>query len=150
MVLCVRPYRYNGCRWLYWADRSSHTIERINITSMTDRAEIHATRVPCTLNLAIDYESLGLYWTDYCMYRIETSSMDGAERSVLVNEVYFSGGITAFNNTLYWTQMTPTAVLTMEPHGAQQRRIIYEDHSQSKLLHNIKVVYPHRRLLTPE
>lgn len=135
---------YDG--WIYWADRSSQTVERINVMSMTDRAQIHTTHIPCTLNLAIDYDSLGLYWTDYCMYRIETSGMDGAERSVMANGVYFSGGIAVFNHTVYWTQRTPTAVISMEPHGAQRRKLLFRDPSQSKLLHNVKVVYPHRRL----
>ena len=76
--------------------------------------------------------------------------MDGAERSIMVSGgIFFSNGLTVFNNTLYWTQVTPTAVLAIEPEGDQPRRVIYEDTTLRKQLNDIKAVHPLRQLLPP-
>ena len=53
--------------------------------------------------------------------------MDGTDRSVIVpSGVFFSNGITVFNDTVYWTQMAPMAVMAMDVQGTHVR-IIYQD-----------------------
>lgn len=124
-------------------------IERLNITGH-DRVEIHPNFIPCTLRITLDYTTQSLYWADQCMFRIERSNTDGSDRTVIIPQgVYFSYGITLFEETLYWIQLAPiNGVYHSHKMGGEPVKMLYQGVS-SELLYDIKAVHPDRQYLPP-
>lgn len=75
---------------------------------------LHNTNLSAPYCLALDYSSQTLYWADYSLNKIEKSSTDGSNRTLvtqsLVNDVYT---ITFFNGTLYWTDLSDDVIFTI-------------------------------------
>ncbi len=68
------------CRWLYWS--AYNMIERVSMDG-TSRTILHSTDIYQAYGLTLDYTSQTLYWADYTLRRLESSSVDGSNRVLL-------------------------------------------------------------------
>ena len=81
-----------------------------------------------------------IYWTDYCQYSVESLYMNGSDRALVVqgdiNSVYFSYGMTQFEDVIYWTQ--PMRVYMKSGSHVLQ---IYEGRSD-QIIRDVQIVHP--------
>ena len=106
-------------------------------------------RLMCPTPLTIDYDARVLYWTDYCWYRIECMALDGGGYHVIQNaDIFFSGAMTLFNNTLFWIQNVPVGIFSTAKTGGEEARMIYPGAS-TQPFRDIKVVHPSRQYIHP-
>ena len=119
-------------RWLYWADRTTNSIERVAITGAA--RETLYTRVTCAAPLTLDYSSHTVYWIDYCSYRIESLNMNGdsSTHSAPVNKtIVFPSGITQLEDMIYWTE--PTQIFAVNKTRGEPVVRLYRGYSNNQL-----------------
>ena len=95
------------CSMLYWTEWG--TSARIEKASMdgSGRATIHSANIERPYSLVIDINSQVLYWADYTLDRIESSSVNGTNRQVLTtSEVPEIFSLSMFGNMLYFSDWT--------------------------------------------
>ena len=69
----------------------------------TSRISLHTTELSAPYGLTIDYDTQTLYWVDYTLDKLESSSTDGTNRTIVTRaSVQCPWGITFFENKLYW------------------------------------------------
>ena len=76
-------------RLVFWSEFDETDIEqtkirRLNMTSLTTQDII--TGVGEVDDIAVEWESGLIYWTDYLFERIEVASIDGSNRKILIWE----------------------------------------------------------------
>lgn len=86
---------------MYWTVHGSFDkIERASMDG-TSRTVLHSTGLADPIGLTLDYETQTLYWVDYTLDNLETSSADGRNRKLLT-KVQYPHGLTFFDQKLYW------------------------------------------------
>ena len=69
----------------------------------TSRTSLHTTELSAPYGLTIDYDTQTLYWVDYTLDKLESSNVDGTNRTVVTRaSVQCPWGITFFEKKLYW------------------------------------------------
>ena len=84
-------------RWLYWTDWGVVTkIERVSMDGdNSTRQALHRTNLGWPNGLTIDYATQTLYWADAQLNKIESSNVDGSNRTLLTtNLILHPFGIT--------------------------------------------------------
>ena len=136
-------------RFMYWTNRLDRMIERANLSSMSTTREMMTDRLECPSPLTIDYDARVLYWTDYCWYRIECMALDGGGYHMIQDaNIFFSGAMTLFNNTLYWIQSVPIGIFATSKTGGEEAKLIFLGTS-TQPFRDIKVVHPSRQYIQP-
>ena len=108
----------------------------------TGRTVLHSTNLQTPYALAIDYDSQTLYWADYALNKLESSSTDGSNRTLLNSNLWDPYAMAFHNGTLYWTDWSydgifftsvnspnsiiPLLYLGADPYGIQ----VYSDDVQ--------------------
>ena len=92
---------------MYWSGWAVATIER---ASMDGRARqiLHNSQLVWPYGLTLDYQNQVLYWIDASLDKIESSNVDGTNRTLIANFAlsspnYHPLSMTFFNNILYWS-----------------------------------------------
>lgn len=67
------------------------------------RRTLHSTNLQTPYALAIDYATQTLYWSDYALNKLESSSTDGSNRRLLNSNLRDPYAMTFFEGKLYWT-----------------------------------------------
>lgn len=69
----------------------------------TSRTALHSTGLSAPYGLTLDYDTQTLYWTDYTLDNLESSSADGRNRRLLTRiNIQCPYGLTFFDQRLYW------------------------------------------------
>lgn len=66
------------------------------------RTILHNTDLADTYAITLDYENQVLYWADYTLNKIESSNVDGSNRTVLSTIVRDPFTMTYYKGRLYW------------------------------------------------
>lgn len=99
------------CRWFYWTDYGSDTIERASMDG-SSRTILHSTNLVNTYAITMDYENQTLYWADNSLNKIESSSVDGSNRRTLTASVNDPYSMAYHNGKLYWGDNGFNRILT--------------------------------------
>ena len=89
-----------------WGSTRGGVIERASMDG-TSREVIHSVQLTTPVSLALDSNSQTLYWIDSTLLRMESSFVDGSNRTVLFSSsstLQRTGGMAVFQNTIYWAQ----------------------------------------------
>ena len=105
----------NKCyfRQLYWTDTGS--VPKIERASMdgTSRVVLHDTNLTTPYGLALDIETQTLYWTDYTLDVLETSSANGANRKILTDRMLADPlYLSYYDGNLFWGDLRYNRLLT--------------------------------------
>ena len=76
------------------------------------REVLHSTSLADVYAITMDYESQELYWADFTLNKIESSNVNGSDRTTLTSSVRDPYSMAYFNGTLYWGDNTYNRVLT--------------------------------------
>ena len=106
-----RYYDCYTCRWFYWTDIGSDSIERASMDGKF-RIILHNTDLSDTFAITIDYENQILYWADYTLNKIERSDTNGSNRVTLTSSVRDPFSIAYYNGRLFWGDNSLNRVLT--------------------------------------
>lgn len=73
----------------------------------SSRTVIHSTNLQSPFAMALDYDTQTLYWADFTLGRLESSSVDGSNRVLLASlpPSAFPWAMTFFQGVLYWTDV---------------------------------------------
>ncbi len=101
------------CRWLYWTDWGTQSkIERASMDGQS-RSVLHDTGLVWPNGLTIDYQTQRLFWVDANLNIIESSNVDGSDRTVVTTQLIIHPfDITFHQDRLYWSDWAFKAVLT--------------------------------------
>ena len=81
----------------------------------TSRTVLHNTNLSKPYDITIDYETQTLYWADYELEQIESSSTDGSNRTLLfsmgINRPF---SITFYNGKLYWADWSIDGIVFVD------------------------------------
>ena len=123
---------------IYWTDwGASPKIEKMTLSGVNRHVIVNSSlRWPN--GLTIDYVTRRLYWVDGGFGRIETSDLEGNERTVFLS-VGQPFGITVYNDILYWTDWTTQSVASA---SADDNTTAYNVTDRLILPSNIHVVHP--------
>ena len=93
-------------RFIYWCDWG--TVARIERATMdgTSRIALHSSGLTWPNGLTLDHTTQKLYWIDASLNRIESSNLDGSNRTVLLitsGNIDRPFSITVLSNILYFT-----------------------------------------------
>ena len=123
---------------IYWTDwGASPKIEKMTLSGVNRHVIVNSSlRWPN--GLTIDYVARRLYWVDGGFGRIETSDLEGNERTVFLS-VRQPFGIAVYNDILYWTDWTTRSVASA---SADDNTTAYNVTSRLILPSNIHVVHP--------
>ena len=91
---------------MYWTagNLGTATIERASMDGK-NRQCLHSDDLGSPSDLTLDYQTQILYWADYNRGTIESSSVDGSNKSVLINlGTYSNTWITIYEGILYWSK----------------------------------------------
>lgn len=104
---------------MYWSD-SGGSVGRIIKASMdgANQTVIHNTNVVQPRSLTLDHQTQTLYWTDAHFQKVESSSVDGTNRSLVAEiGIIEPFGISVYNNAIYisdWSGNTISGVNTID------------------------------------
>ena len=79
---------------------------------------LHNTNLHTPYALTIDYDTQTLYWADFALNRLESSSIDGSNRTLLNSNLRDPYAMTFFDGMLYWTDWSYNGIystLTASP-----------------------------------
>ena len=62
----------------------------------------------------------------FCCYRIESATIDGADRKVIIQNVPHVFGVTLYGDYLYWTDWVTRSVMRAEKHSGGNRIALKE------------------------
>ena len=94
--------------WMYWSDWGAvATIERASMDGQAKQI-LHNSQLVYPNGLTLDYQHQVLYWIDASLDKIESSNVDGTNRTLIANFAlsspnYHPFSMTFFNNILYWS-----------------------------------------------
>ena len=93
------------CRWLYWTDRGTETIERVPVNGNGQQTILRD--LGCVWPVDLEYISHTLYWADSCSFTLKSEMLlpsNGSDPPPLsMTGVSFSRGITHYQDVLYWS-----------------------------------------------
>jgi len=94
-------------RWMYWTDIGSPArIERASMAGVS-RTVLHNTNLALPYALTIDYGTQTLYWADYSLDKLESSSADGSNRRLLTTRnIQSPYAMAYYDGKLYWTDFS--------------------------------------------
>ena len=72
----------------------------------SSRMALHTTNLQTPYALTIDYATQTLYWMDYALNKLESSSTDGSNRRLLRSNLQNPYGMVFYVGKLYWTDWT--------------------------------------------
>ena len=138
------------CSWMYWSDWGDvATIER---ASMDGRARqiLHNTQLIYPNGLTLDYQNQVLYWIDASLDKIESSNVDGTNRTLIVNFAssspnYHPYSMSFFNNILYWSDWGTDMIHSISANGTSLTSLL----RGFSLSTGIEVVSESRQQLPP-
>ena len=78
------------------------------------RTILHSTGLSIVYGLTLDYDSQILYWADASYNRIESSSVNGSNRQILVSSLRNPWGLTFYENILYWTDTSSDSIYSLD------------------------------------
>ena len=96
---------------MYWIDIPSSSDAKIERASMDgkNRQCLHSDDLGSPRALTLDYQTQILYWYDDVRGTIESSSVDGSNKSILINlGAYSDTQITVYEGILYWSKKNST------------------------------------------
>lgn len=98
---------------MYWTDNGDMPkIERASMDG-TARVVIHATNLTSPYGLTLDIGTQTLYWTDYNLDVLETSSVDGTNRKILTSRmILYPFYLSFYDGNLYWGDISYNRLLT--------------------------------------
>ena len=135
------------CSWMYWSDWGD--IPKIEHASMDGQARqiLHNTQLVRPNGLTLDYQNQVLYWIDASLDRIESSNVDGTNRTLIANfsPNYHPFSMSFFNNILYWTDWGTDKIHSIFANGTSLTSLI----RRFRLATGIEVVSGSRQQLPP-
>ena len=101
-------------RRMYWVDLSNPQVIEGASMDGSSRTVIHSTNLQSPFAMALDYDTQTLYWADFALDRLESSSVDGSNRVLLASlpPFAFPWAMTFFQGVLYWTDVNNAAVIS--------------------------------------
>ncbi len=78
----------------------------------SSRMVLHSTNLRDAYAITMDYENQVLYWADFTLNKIESSNVDGLNRSTLTTSVGDPYSLAYYDGRLYWGDNTLNRVLT--------------------------------------
>ena len=81
-------------------------VERASMDG-TSRSILHSSGINSPVSLALDKDTQTLYWIDSALNRMESSSVDGSNRKILITAsptLQQTHGMAVFQNLVYWTE----------------------------------------------
>ena len=113
-------------RMMYWTDWGDNPrIERASMDGGS-RIAIITTSLGWPNGITLDYNTQTLYWVEANLDRLESSAIDGSNRSVLNSAVHHPFGITLFMNTLYWSDWFNGTVVNASLSNATTVSVVYQ------------------------
>ena len=133
------PYLLLHCRWLYWTDQTSGSLEMGSING--GERESLITNLPCVQALTIDYPSHTVYWADTCLFSFQSMSLNGDRESLsylFAQIVFFVSAMGKFNENLYWVE--PSGIYTVGRSGDGYSAVMSASSNQRPI--SMQVVHP--------
>ena len=135
---------------MYWSDWGG--VRKIERASMDGQARqiLHNSRLVWPNGLTLDYQNQVLYWIDASLDKIESSNVDGTNRTLIANFAlsspnYHPLSMTFFNNILYWSDWGTDMIHSIFANGTSLSSLT----ERFSLLTSIEVVSKSRQQLPP-
>ena len=114
------------------------------------RQILHNSRLVRPYGLTLDYQNQVLYWIDASLDKIESSNVDGTNRTLIANFAFSSTSyhpfsMTFFNNILYWSDWGTDKIHSIFANGTSLSSLI----ERFSLSTGIEVVSKSRQQLPP-
>ena len=136
--------------WMYWSDWGVvATIERASMDGR-GRQILHNSQLVYPNGLTLDYQNQVLYWIDAYLDKIESSSVDGTNRTLITNLAssspnYHPFSMTFFKNILYWSDQGTDMIHSIFANGTSLTSLLQGFHMST----GIEVVAGSRQQLPP-
>ena len=127
------------CRWLYWTDLESGSLEMGSIFG--GERESLITNLPCLNSLTIDYSTHTIYWADTCLHLFQSLSMSGDRESLgypFSQIVYFVSAIGQYEENIYWAE--PRGIYTVGLSGNGYTNVMTS--ASNRRLVSMQIVHP--------
>ena len=129
------------CRWLYWTDLTSGSLEMGSING-GDRESL-ITGLFCVQALTIDYPTHTVYWADTCIYSFQSLSLSGDRETFSypfsqIGTVFFVSSMGKYAENLFWVE--PSGIYMVERSGDGYRRVMSGSSTRRPL--SLQVVHP--------
>ena len=136
-------------RWVFWSDTQRQTIERVGVDGQ-GREVIRNGLGRCVKAISLDYILYTIFWTDTCIFRVESVRMDGnrTSNSVLVPlSSLNSGGITILDDYLYWTDSSSSQqnAIIRRVNKTRGEPVVQISYGLNALLGGIEIVHPSKQ-----
>ncbi|XP_019628305.1 PREDICTED: uncharacterized protein LOC109472881 isoform X1 [Branchiostoma belcheri] len=124
-----------------WGDDAK--IERITLDGKV-REVLVSSGLKYPNGIALDIRQRRLYWTDAGLKRIESITIHGKDRKLLVEEEFAPHpfGITVSEDRIFWTDWRLNSVISAEKDTGRNPTVVYESVGN---MYNIKLVDKHRQ-----
>ncbi|ESP02557.1 hypothetical protein LOTGIDRAFT_171958 [Lottia gigantea] len=113
--------------YIYWTDWGKHAkIERAALDG-SERKTIVDTNLGWPNGLTLDYEERKIYWGDAKTDTIESSDLDGNNRSTVVKEnIPHIFGFSLLGDFVYWTDWQRRSIERVNKHTGKDREVIID------------------------
>ena len=114
---------------MYWSDWGAvATIERASMDGRV-RQVLYNTQLVWPFGLTLDYQNQVLYWIDASLDKIESSNVDGTNRTLIANLAssspnYHPFSVSFFNSVLYWSDWGTDMIHSLFANGTSLTSLI--------------------------
>jgi hypothetical protein len=120
---------YPENRLLFWTDWGSHPHIGSSGMDGSQRKEIISSSIAWPNGLVVDETIHRIFWSDGKLNRIESSRIDGSDRSVLAVTAYRPYSIDVFENTIYWTNPVDHEIHSCDKFNGKNHQLILKEAS---------------------
>ena len=110
---------------MYWTSVGAiDTIERASMDGVA-RVTLHSTSLRAPFGLVLDHATQTLYWVDAQLGNLESSNVDGSDRSLVATFLTpCAYGITFFDQRLYWGDLCQHIISSVPVNSSGQISVI--------------------------
>jgi len=114
------------CRYVYWSNDISNgpRLERAGLDGVHRQTVV--AEVPHVSSLTIDYSRHRLYWLSVDCNCIESSSMSGDQRQLLVTGLQQPFGIAQYSDRVYWTDWRRQSIESVDKLTGSDRHVLLD------------------------
>ena len=142
-VDCVIAMNSFFCRWVFWVDKRTETIERIGVNGM-GREIIKSNIGTCVEAMTMDFPSFTIFYLDDCTLNLKSVRMDGVRTSsslFLPLTSLISTGISVYEDFIYWADSSTFSVRRVN-RTIPRPQVVDVNYRVRSLLGGVEVVHP--------
>lgn len=119
-------YNVVACSYMYWSNdvSSGPRLERAGLDGVHRQTLI--ADVPYVSSLTIDHSQHRLYWLSVNCNCIESSTMSGTDRQLLVTGLQQPFGIAQYSDRVYWTDWRQQSIESVDKLTGSDRHVLLD------------------------